>query len=68
MRWLIRMVTPSGGTVLEPFSGSGTTAEACLLERRSCIAIEKSSDYLPLTVARLEREHQHGFDLEWRTS
>lgn len=32
MQWLVRLVTPPGGTVLEPFAGSGTTAEACVLE------------------------------------
>lgn len=39
MRWLVRLVTPPGGTVLEPFAGSGTTAEACVLEGFQCIAI-----------------------------
>src|SRR5690606_22992010 len=37
MRWLVRLVTPPGGTVLEPFAGSGTTAEPCVLERFQCI-------------------------------
>jgi len=55
MRWLVRLVTPPGGTVLEPFAGSGTTAEACLLERFHCIAIEREADYLPLIVQRITR-------------
>ena len=55
MRWLVRLVTPPGGTVLEPFAGSGTTVEACLLERFHCIAIEKTDDYLPLILARIHR-------------
>jgi hypothetical protein len=37
MRWLVRLVTPPGGTVLEPFAGSGTTVEACILEGFRCI-------------------------------
>lgn len=55
MRWLVRLVTPPGGVVLEPFAGSGTTAEACLLEGFSCIAIEREADYLPLIRQRLNR-------------
>lgn len=55
MRWLVRLVTPPGGTVLEPFAGSGTTVEACVVERVRCIAIEKTDAYLPLTVARVHR-------------
>ena len=55
MRWLVRLVTPPGGTVLEPFAGSGTTVEACVIEGFRCIAIEKTDEYLPLTVARIHR-------------
>jgi DNA modification methylase len=55
MRWLVRLVTPPGGTVLEPFAGSGTTVEACILEHFHCIAIEREADYLPLINTRIER-------------
>lgn len=55
MRWLVRLVTPPGGTVLEPFAGSGTTAEACVIEGFQCIAIEREADYLPLIKARLTK-------------
>ena len=55
MRWLVRLVTPPGGTVLEPFAGSGTTVEACLLEGFRCVAIEREDDYLPLIVQRINR-------------
>ena len=55
MRWLVRLVTPPGGTVLEPFAGSGTTAEACVIEGFKCIAIEREAAYLPLIVARLSK-------------
>lgn len=55
MRWLVRLVTPPGGIVLEPFAGSGTTTEACLLEGFQCIAIEREADYLPLIVQRIQR-------------
>jgi DNA modification methylase len=55
MRWLVRLVTPPGGTVLEPFAGSGATVEAAILEGFDCIAIEREADYLPLIQARIFR-------------
>jgi site-specific DNA-methyltransferase (adenine-specific) len=58
MRWLVRLVTPPGGLVLEPFAGSGTTAEACVIEGFRCIAIEREPTYLPLIVARLSKPIQ----------
>ena len=56
MRWLVRLVTPPGGTVLEPFAGSGTTVEACIVEGFQCIAIEKGDEYLPLILERIARQ------------
>lgn len=58
MRWLIRLVTPPGGVVLEPFAGSGTTVEAALVEGFECIGIERDPDYLPLIAARLSKPLQ----------
>ena len=58
MRWLVRLVTPPGGTVLDPFAGSGTTAEACVIEGFKCITIEREEDYLPLIVQRLSKPIQ----------
>jgi DNA modification methylase len=55
MRWLVRLVTPPGGTILEPFAGSGTTVEAALLEGFRCIAVEREADYLPLILQRIRR-------------
>ena len=56
MRWLVRLVTPpDGGLVLDMFAGSGTTAEAALLEGFRCIAIERDASYLPLIRHRLNR-------------
>jgi DNA modification methylase len=65
MRWLVRLVTPPGGTVLEPFAGSGTTAEACILEGFLCIAIEREADYLPLIVQRISKPLQVGLGLDF---
>ena len=53
MRWLVRLVTPPGGTVLEPFAGSGTTMIAADLEGFASIGIEREADYLPIIQARL---------------
>lgn len=55
MRWLIRLVTPAGGTVLEPFAGSGATVEAALLENCHVIAIDLEKDHMPLIDARIDR-------------
>src|SRR5690606_6211791 len=55
MRSPVRLVTPPGGVVLEPLAGSGTTAEACVLEGFGCIAIEREADYLPLITNRPNR-------------
>ena len=55
MQWLIRMVTPPGGTVLDPFAGSGTTLEAAMLEGFNAVGIEREADYLPLIQARIDR-------------
>lgn len=55
MRWLVRLVTPPCGIVLEPFAGSGTTVEACILEGFECVAIEREADYLPLIQQRIDR-------------
>lgn len=62
MRWLVRLVTPPNGVVLDPFAGSGTTAEACIHEHMRCIAIEREVDYLPLILARLTKPIEVGFD------
>jgi len=55
MQWLIRLVTPPGGHILDPFAGSGTTVEAALRERVRVTAVEREADYLPLILQRIER-------------
>ncbi len=64
MRWLVRLVTPPYGLVLDPFAGSGTTAEACVLENKRCIAIEREAIYLPLITARLSKPAADGPEFE----
>lgn len=45
MQWLCRLVTPPGGTILDPFAGTGTTGHAALLEGFSAILIEREEKY-----------------------
>ena len=59
MRWLIRLVTPPGGTVLDPFAGSGTTIEAALIEGFNPVGIEMEAEYLPLIQHRIDRATPH---------
>ena len=59
MRWLVGLVTPRGGTVLEPFAGSGSTLEAALEGGFKVVGVEKDPSFVPLIQARLERlDHQ----------
>jgi DNA modification methylase len=53
MRWLVKLVTPPGGTVLEPFAGSGTTLMACVMENYDAIGIELTDEYLPIIRGRV---------------
>lgn len=60
MQYLVRLVTPKGGVVLDPFNGSGSTGKACMLENRErnkdykYVGIELTDDYLPISKARIE--------------
>jgi site-specific DNA-methyltransferase (adenine-specific) len=53
MRYLIRLVTPRGGLVLDPFLGSGTTLIACRLEGMAGVGVEKNSEYEPIIKGRI---------------
>lgn len=56
MRHLVRLVTPPGGTVLDCFLGSGTTAIAANAEGFRCIGIEKEREYLDIALARMAHQ------------
>jgi site-specific DNA-methyltransferase (adenine-specific) len=58
MRYLVRLVTPPDGTVLDPFMGSGSTGKAAVLERFSFIGIDQSADYLEIATARIKHAEQ----------
>jgi DNA modification methylase len=53
MRHLVRLVTPPGGTVLDPFAGSGTTLVAAVLEGMHAIGCEMTDEYLPIIRGRV---------------
>jgi DNA modification methylase len=54
MRWLCRLVTPPGGVVLDPFTGSGTTGIAAHLEGFDFIGCEREAEYAAIARARIE--------------
>jgi site-specific DNA-methyltransferase (adenine-specific) len=54
MRWLVRLVTPKGGIVLDPFAGSGTTLVAAEIEGMKWIGFEKEREYWLMARKRLD--------------
>ena len=60
MQYLIRLVSPNGATILDPFNGSGSTGKAVMYENRErdknykYIGIELTEEYLPISKARIE--------------
>jgi len=54
MRYLCRLVTPPGGTILDPFMGSGSTGRGAALEGFHFIGIEREPDYLAIAQARIK--------------
>ena len=56
MQYLVRLVTPKNGTVLDPFMGSGSTGKACVLEGFDFIGIELDPEYCKIAEARIEYE------------
>ena len=58
MTYLIKLVTPANGVVLDPFTGSGSTGKAAILEGYKFIGIELTAEYLPIIAGRL----QHAYD------
>ena len=54
MRYLVRLVTPMGGVVLDPFMGSGSTGKACVYESFDFIGIDQSAEYVAIAQARID--------------
>ena len=54
MQYLIKIYTPEGGTVLDPFCGSGSTGIAAMLEERNFLGVDLDSDYINIAQRRVE--------------
>jgi hypothetical protein len=54
MRWLVRLVTPPDGLIFDPFTGSGTTGCAAVLEGFRFLGTEREAEYVPIARARIE--------------
>lgn len=63
MRWLVRLVTPPGGLVLDPFAGSGTCGIACVLDGFRYLGVELDPDgdgFVDIARARIAHWAEHG--------
>lgn len=66
MRYLVRLTkTPTGGIVLDPFAGSGTTGIACVLEGREFIGIEREAEYVEIAEKRIAHYRLPMLDDKW---
>lgn len=63
MRWLCRLVTPPGGTILDPFAGSGTTLQAASEEGFRAIGIEQEAEYVADIERRMAQAKPHQADI-----
>jgi DNA modification methylase len=54
MRYLVRLITPPHGTVLDPFMGSGSTGKACMYENFNFVGIDMIEEYVEISKARIE--------------
>jgi DNA modification methylase len=64
MRYLVKLVTPPGGTVLDPFTGSGSTGKAAILEGFRFIGCELTEDYIPIIEGRLKHAESMAAEVE----
>jgi len=64
MRYLIKLVTPAGGNVLDPFTGSGSTGKAALLDGYKFVGAELTEEYLPIIEGRLRWAYEQEGDDE----
>lgn len=61
MRWLVRLVCPQGGTVLDPFMGSGSTGVACIQEGMRFVGIDMDEHYCEIANTRISKEADKEF-------
>jgi len=60
MRWLCRLITPPGGTILDPFCGSGSTGKACVLEGFNFVGVEREPEYAEIARKRIAAAARQG--------
>jgi len=60
MQWLCRLITPPGGTILDPFTGSGSTGKAAGLEGFKFIGIEMDETYIEIARRRILAGYARG--------
>ena len=61
MRWLVRLVCPQGGAVLDPFMGSGSTGVACMQEGMEFVGIDMEEHYCEIANTRISKEADKEF-------
>jgi site-specific DNA-methyltransferase (adenine-specific) len=62
MRWLVRLVCPQGGAVLDPFMGSGSTGVACMQEGMEFVGIDMEEHYCDIARRRISNEPLTAFN------
>lgn len=62
MTWLVKLVTPPNGIVLDPFSGSGSTGVACVHEGVRFVGIEREAEYVEIARRRIAHAIEHAGD------
>jgi site-specific DNA-methyltransferase (adenine-specific) len=60
MEYLIKLVTPKGGVVLDPFMGSGSTGKAAIKNDFNFIGIEREKEYFDIAKTRIEHAKGSG--------
>lgn len=64
MLYLIRLVTPKGGLVLDPFMGSGSTGKAAVRGGFDFVGIEMDEEYMKIATARIQYEQDNPYNEE----
>jgi site-specific DNA-methyltransferase (adenine-specific) len=62
MCYLVNLVTPKGGVVLDPFMGSGSTGKSCVQKGFDFIGIERDEEYMQIAKARIEYEQKKKYE------
>ena len=62
MLYLIRLVTPKGGTTLDPFMGSGSTGKGAVRGGFDFVGIEREQEYFEIAEARIQYERDNPYD------